>query len=636
MEDMVYIGQNKKSLKRLLLFWKIKLTSLVQHLKISLGLSLVYLVRLLARCKHWKYTENLHKTSAIVVFHNEGWSVLMRTVHSVINRTLPQYLEEVLLVDDFPDKDTTKNISFLGVGVVATKMYFGWASGFGAGFLTPIDRTLNSDGYVDILEEFLNPTVRAVFGDEEVINVIEDNSAIHTANIVKEWWRKNPRYRRLELPARSPEINIIENVWAEMVREWKPSMATNQAQLMNRVEQGWEALRARLDYFENLANSVPRRLRQIIENHGASINENHYLCNNLKYKNNDTVLTNTNSSGRVSDVEIENLLQEIESNRDVWFDDISTKMLTRQKHSNQLTLLIRIPYWWWKKRTRTINGDIWRAPTRRQTVCCVNNSARLQLHDVRCAVKRATSRTILFEVRVSKPAGSDMSSPAIFQAEIERVLKYVDMTNDKMLDKMFEMMNRLMNKVEGLCTSVRELDLRVSEQEAKSSAPVSPIKEDLENVKISTAKCSEFISRIPSIIAPYSATDQCEMLLSGVPSSLELSDNQVLKKTFSAMGMKHHERFITRTRSWKPKNSRSVKEHTRAIVLQCSSPIVRDGLMAQSHKLAKFENRTLFDTGGESRLSLSPLWPKKTSISCFLKQNRCLIVSITPAQSSEI
>ncbi|CAB0034147.1 unnamed protein product, partial [Trichogramma brassicae] len=168
----------------------------------------------------------------------------------------------------------------------------------------------------------------------------------------------------------------------------------------------------------------------------------------------------------------------------------------------------------------------------------------------------------------------------------------------------------MVSYVEGLCTSVRELDLRVSEQEAKSSAPVSPIKEDLENVKISTAKCSEFISRIPSIIAPYSATDQCEMLLSGVPSGLELSDNQVLKKTFSAMGMEHHERFITRTRSWKPKNSRSVKEHTRAIVLQCSSPIVRDGLMAQSHKLAKFENRTLFDTGGESRLSLSPLWPK--------------------------
>ncbi|KAL7297502.1 hypothetical protein TKK_0009867 [Trichogramma kaykai] len=145
---------------------------------------------------------------------------------------------------------------------------------------------------------------------------------------------------------------------------------------------------------------------------------------------------------------------------------------------------------------------------------------------------------------------SDTSCPTISQTETERILKYVDRANDHMLEKMFELMNRLMNKVEGLCTSVKELDLRVSEEEAKSSAPsVLPVKEDLENVKISTAKSSEFISRIPSIIAPYSATEQCEMLLSGVPSGLELSDSQDLQKTFSAMGLEHHERFITRTRS---------------------------------------------------------------------------------------
>ncbi|CAB0042819.1 unnamed protein product [Trichogramma brassicae] len=76
------------------------------------------------------------------------------------------------------------------------------------------------------------------------------------------------------------------------------------------------------------------------------------------------------------------------------------------------------------------------------------------------------------------------------------------------------------------------------------------------------------------------------------------------------MGLKHHERFITRTRSWKPRNPRSVKERTRAIVFQCSSSIVHDGLVAQSHKLARIGNKDLFDTGGESQLSLSPLWPK--------------------------
>ena len=64
-----------------------------------------------SRCKYWNYPDDLPRASVVLVFHNEGWSTLLRTVHSVINRTPPQFLEEVLLVDDFSDKGIIGNTS---------------------------------------------------------------------------------------------------------------------------------------------------------------------------------------------------------------------------------------------------------------------------------------------------------------------------------------------------------------------------------------------------------------------------------------------------------------------------------------------------------------------------------------------
>lgn len=59
-------------------------------------------------CKSLSYPEKLPNTSVIVIFHNEAWSTILRTLWSVFDQSPPELINEIILVDDVSTRPSLK------------------------------------------------------------------------------------------------------------------------------------------------------------------------------------------------------------------------------------------------------------------------------------------------------------------------------------------------------------------------------------------------------------------------------------------------------------------------------------------------------------------------------------------------
>lgn len=75
--------------------------------------------------------------------------------------------------------------------------------------------TIDSQYYCTILTQALLPESNRLYPDGWVF--MQDNAPCHTSNYTKQWLEAND-VETLEWPAKSPDLNPIENVWADVSR----------------------------------------------------------------------------------------------------------------------------------------------------------------------------------------------------------------------------------------------------------------------------------------------------------------------------------------------------------------------------------------------------------------------------------
>ncbi|KAG5672040.1 hypothetical protein PVAND_002202 [Polypedilum vanderplanki] len=134
------------------------------------------------------YLENLPMTSVIIIFHNEAWSTLLRTVHSVLNRSPPHLIKEIILVDDYSNmlhlKEALEDYmsDFSKVKIVRMPKRVGLIKARIAGTEAATAETLTFlDSHVECAEGWLEPLLDRIARNKTkvvcpVIDVIDDDS----------------------------------------------------------------------------------------------------------------------------------------------------------------------------------------------------------------------------------------------------------------------------------------------------------------------------------------------------------------------------------------------------------------------------------------------------------------------------
>ena len=143
-------------------------------------------------------------------------------------------------------------------------LIWGCFSSSGIGKLHITKESLNSDRYINTLENVLIPSFREA-GIENPL-LLDDSAPCHKSAKVKQFKSKR-NIESLDWPANSPDLNPIENVWSLLKRKISRIPNSNETSLIKTIKKVWNTEIPK-DYLKSLINSMPRRIKEVLKAKG--------------------------------------------------------------------------------------------------------------------------------------------------------------------------------------------------------------------------------------------------------------------------------------------------------------------------------------------------------------------------------